>query len=807
MIRCELNALCGSRYSSFDSYRQHIYRCHRSLIDPFDNDHSGSVAIEKALNDIGGSSVDCISSNEPDLTVDSDEFIHPEEELSEIDYQPINFGPILNNVFDQNTGCTKLTAFYTYFLLEFWEHHLLPQKLVQLIISNICSLLDIIIKITNAKTLSACAPVIDFATVLREINQIISFISKNEYQFLKQCTEHFDYQPPTKIMLNTAEECANYVPLKQSVSCMLHDDQLLQAIIDNIKSLSTCTAKDKDLIISNRQCRSVRSNLVRPTNSNALLLKLYTDGIDITNPIGPKKDSHKLTCFYYLLDDLPEIVRSQVDSIGLHCLCYTKNLNNDNSRRMLMNILVEDLNKLQIEGISIPRLSSRIYFVFSTFCADNLASNEIGGLQKNFNGGHFCRHCFITYENRHIPLTDISFVPRSRLKHDKIVNHIIANNGRQIVQGVKGLSWFHDLIGFHSTESLPPDIMHDIAEGACPLITSALLKEAVQQRLLTHTDIEQSTSNFVYGFYDSSNKPPPIKKQHLTTSYIAGTASQKLCLFQLFPVIFHDIIDHLTLMILYTVLREIISYVYSNPIRKSWISYMNELCKRFHALMVEHLPDLVTPKVHFITEYPRSIEKHGLPILNSCLRFEAKHLYFKQIASRAFNFKNPLLTLAKRYQLRSCLLNKTKSLSLSAVTTIRSSKLIEWCKLSHSIQHLLMKDVNKINTIYECSSIDYHHINIRQGSIVVHHLAHAEEIPVFCQIYCILKVEDKCMIIAEILDTISFNDKLWSYQIELTGTLIKIDIEHCFSIFPHCLDSYVVEQSHYINILTRLTKK
>ncbi|CAF4589297.1 unnamed protein product, partial [Rotaria magnacalcarata] len=91
MIRCELNALCGSRYSSFDSYRQHIYRCHRSLIDPFDYDHSGSVAIEKALNDIGGSSVDCISSNEPDLTIDSDEFIYPEEELSEIDYQSINF--------------------------------------------------------------------------------------------------------------------------------------------------------------------------------------------------------------------------------------------------------------------------------------------------------------------------------------------------------------------------------------------------------------------------------------------------------------------------------------------------------------------------------------------------------------------------------------------------------------------------------------------------------------------------------------------------------------------------------------------
>ena len=38
-IRCELSVLCGSRYSSFESYRQHIYRCHRSLIDSSDDNN------------------------------------------------------------------------------------------------------------------------------------------------------------------------------------------------------------------------------------------------------------------------------------------------------------------------------------------------------------------------------------------------------------------------------------------------------------------------------------------------------------------------------------------------------------------------------------------------------------------------------------------------------------------------------------------------------------------------------------------------------------------------------------------------
>ena len=71
--------------------------------------------------------------------------------------------------------------------------------------------------------------------------------------------------------------------------------------------------------------------------------------------------------------------------LGLHCICYTKHLNDDTSRTILMNVLVEDLNKIQTEGITIACLSNRIYFVFSSICGDNLTSNEVGGFQKGFN--------------------------------------------------------------------------------------------------------------------------------------------------------------------------------------------------------------------------------------------------------------------------------------------------------------------------------------------------------------------------------------------------------------------------------------
>ncbi|CAF4510031.1 unnamed protein product, partial [Rotaria magnacalcarata] len=68
-------------------------------------------------------------------------------------------------------------------------------------------------------------------------------------------------------------------------------------------------------------------------------------------------------------------------------------------------------------------------------------------------------------------------------------------------------------------------------------------------------------------------------------------------------------------------------------------------------------------------------------------------------------------------------------------------------------------------------------------------------------------INEKWFAIAEKLHTKAFNEKLWAYAVEYTGTLEKIDIEHCLDLFPHCLDIYVVKETYYINLLVRLTKR
>ncbi|CAF2929519.1 unnamed protein product [Rotaria sp. Silwood2] len=47
---------------------------------------------------------------------------------------------------------------------------------------------------------------------------------------------------------------------------------------------------------------------------------------------------------------------------------------------------------------------------------------------------------------------------------------------------------------------------------------------------------------------------------------------------------------------------------------------------------------------------------YGPSIRHWCMRFEAKHQIFKQLAVKSNNFKNILYTLSKRHQLRQCLL-------------------------------------------------------------------------------------------------------------------------------------------------------
>ncbi|CAF5100799.1 unnamed protein product, partial [Rotaria magnacalcarata] len=118
--------------------------------------------------------------------------------------------------------------------------------------------------------------------------------------------------------------------------------------------------------------------------------------------------------------------------------------------------------------------------------ADNLAAHQIGGFQASFSNGHFCRRCLIGYPERNLPRSTTKLAARTSIIHDDFVQQISANPNKSRLMGVAGQSPLHDLIDFHSTMSLPADLMHDYLEGIRPLVIMSLPKEASSMHLLTY---------------------------------------------------------------------------------------------------------------------------------------------------------------------------------------------------------------------------------------------------------------------------------------------------------------------------------
>ncbi|CAF3262688.1 unnamed protein product [Rotaria sp. Silwood2] len=241
--------------------------------------------------------------------------------------------------------------------------------------------------------------------------------------------------------------------------------------------------KDKDLPLTYRDGSAAIFNKSLQKNKNSFLVQLYNDEVSITNPIGPKKDEKKLTLFYYILDDLPHTVRSMLDSIDLFGICLSKVLSNSTNRQIYFDAMVNDLNELQSNGLTLSTCTRRLYFVFDLIAADNLAANDLGEFQKNFNNGYFCRMCYISYTYKYIPLTEISFLLRSESSHERHLCQVLQSS--QLVFGINNRSNFANLIEFHPIKSSPFDIMQDFSK-----------KEEIDGKLLLSLRYEEVKSLF-----------------------------------------------------------------------------------------------------------------------------------------------------------------------------------------------------------------------------------------------------------------------------------------------------------------------
>ena len=219
---------------------------------------------------------------------------------------------------------------FVLFLLQLREDFFLPKHTMSTITNYIISLIErlqaLLVKSAvdcplrdlsfTSATRHTCGKMVAVEVVestTRDVCHQLQLITKSEYQFVHHCHDLFGYEPPVEITIidtssNDNYETAYFLPIERTLSRLLSNDTILSHVLRNVDREKRSVALDDDLMFS-----------FRDGHFGARI-----DDIGVTNPIGAKKDNHKLAMFYFSLEDILDQYRSKLDFIQLLAVCDSK---------------------------------------------------------------------------------------------------------------------------------------------------------------------------------------------------------------------------------------------------------------------------------------------------------------------------------------------------------------------------------------------------------------------------------------------------------------------------------------------------
>lgn len=91
----------------------------------------------------------------------------------------------------------------------------------------------------------------------------------------------------------------------------------------------------------------------------------------------------------------------------------------------------------------------------------------------------------------------------------------IANNN-VVHTGINERCRFNDLEGFHVTENICADVMHDVFQGICQNDLGLLLHYYIHAGTFSLDDLYNKIRGFHYGVNEKRNKPLDISEKHIS---------------------------------------------------------------------------------------------------------------------------------------------------------------------------------------------------------------------------------------------------------------------------------------------------
>ena len=441
------------------------------------------------------------------------------------------------------------------------------------------------------------------------INQVLSEVTDEdeflraqqnldtEYKRTKFVQEHFKYIAPVEIVLNKEEvlrgeskEVFHYIPVTHSFQHLLEDTTFNEMIDLERESSKQPTDSLKDITDG----AAFKENEYFRNNPGAFAGHLYSDSVELSNPLGAARGKHKINQVFYTVAQIPKGQRSQIDRIQL-CMVFKEKLVKKYGYRVIFQTLISDLKKLE-EGIMISYpIERKVQMGLLVYSADNLEAHSIGGFSQCFSSKDICRFCHATHKDLESHIHDYDHdvahkywsiaeydsicdsleeeeedgeVPDieclvstenlfsagdsdehlSEGEEDAIDEEDINDEESEDVNdedtsnnfGLKMRCPFNQLKAFHCILNMPPDYMHDGLEGVVAQDLFGVIKILVKKGIFTLEEYNSQLKSLDLHSHEAADKPQlvPLKGKKLP-----GKALSLLVHVRNFPLIIKHLVD------------------------------------------------------------------------------------------------------------------------------------------------------------------------------------------------------------------------------------------------------------------------
>lgn len=385
-------------------------------------------------------------------------------------------------------------------------------------------------------------------------------------------------------------------------------------------------------------------------NPMAIQLRLFTDDFEPCDPLKSKAEKHKITAYYFIINNLPLKFQSNLKNIYLVALSDASDAKSELAdAEVVIETIIEDLKSIERNGIvtcsGATLKGSLIGVIF-----DNLGGNNLFGFSGGFNANYYCRMCTTRRPDCQTMITENVGTIRMREEYERIVAQIQSGAALSLTEsfGIKSACYLNTLDNFHILSNISVDLMHDIFEGCAGFLIVEVFKYCIANKIATLEQIQTLVECFPYGDLWKKNVP---SKLGLEKKNLGQNASQMRCLILHLPFILFPFKNELqNIWLAVDSMLQIIQILLSYHLTESDLNRLAEQIAIHLRCYQLFFNQPLKPKHHFLLHYVRAIRLVGPAVRFWALRMEAKHQYFKRIIRATNNFINIKKTLAYRHQ-------------------------------------------------------------------------------------------------------------------------------------------------------------